>query len=103
MTTNHRTILFALALCACSKGTTAPGSTGGAGDETGGATGTGGATATGGASATGGAKGTGGSPAADAAVAIDSAADTATSSSDLAAPIEAGPARVLIYTKTSGT
>jgi hypothetical protein len=105
MTTNHRTILLALTLMACAKENTTPGHTGGGSEETGGANATGGANTTGGANGTGGAKGTGGGPAEDAAVAIDSAVagDTEVGSPDLAAPAEAGPARVLIYTKTNGT
>jgi type 1 glutamine amidotransferase len=99
MMTNHRTIILAaLGLLACAKENSPPGGTGG------GMEATGGATATGGAIATGGVKGTGGSPAPDAGGAVDTALlpDLATSP-DVPAPADAGPARVLIYTKTNGT
>jgi type 1 glutamine amidotransferase len=105
MMTNHRMIALAvlgLLACAKEKPLTA-GGTGGGVEDTGGSGG--GATPTGGSPGTGGAKGTGGSPVADAGPSSDTALspDTGTASPDVAAGVEAGPARVLIYTKTSGT
>ena len=107
--TNHRTTVLgflALSLVACSSGGGGGNrGTGGAETETGGAGGaaTGGRDGTGGG-ATGGSKGTGGSPV-DAAPATGGApgVDAATTSPDVAAPVEAGPARVLIFTRTNGT
>jgi type 1 glutamine amidotransferase len=107
MTTNHRmTALLALALLACSKESPRGGAdqTGGSGD--GGSTATGGSPATGGSTGTGGTgglKGTGGGSGIDASLASDGAADSAPIGADVAAAVEAGPARVLIYTKTNGT
>src|SRR5689334_9959280 len=101
MRTNHRIVALAV-LLACGK-SASPGGTGGSGDTGGSGGDTGGAT-TGGAPGTGGGPGTGGAPARDATPGDTAvAADTATTSEDLRAPGEAGPARVLVYTLTSGT